>query len=79
MGKFCSCFSRFRAIFRPETVTDSPLKPICTKPECLPRPPAASDSETVYRASINTSNTLMTMEANEAQDNSRKISEVSSP
>ncbi|KOX78769.1 Annulin [Melipona quadrifasciata] len=44
MGKFCSCFSRFRAIFRPETVTDSPLKPVCTKPECLPRPPAASDS-----------------------------------
>ncbi|XP_043510721.1 annulin isoform X2 [Frieseomelitta varia] len=44
MGKFCSCFSRFRAIFRPETVTDSPLRPICTKPECLPRPPAASDS-----------------------------------
>ncbi|KAK9306073.1 hypothetical protein QLX08_003130 [Tetragonisca angustula] len=44
MGRFCSCFSRFRAIFRPETVTDSPLTPICTKPECLPRPPAASDS-----------------------------------
>lgn len=43
MGKFCSCFSRFRAIFRPETVTDSPLRPIRTKPECLPRPPAASD------------------------------------
>ncbi|XP_029048718.1 annulin isoform X1 [Osmia bicornis bicornis] len=44
MGKCCSCFScfsRFRAIFRPETVTDTPLKPLCTKPECLPRPPAA--------------------------------------
>ncbi|XP_053985887.1 annulin isoform X1 [Hylaeus volcanicus] len=40
MSKCCSCFSRFRAVFRPETVTDSPLKPICTKPECLPRPPA---------------------------------------
>ncbi|XP_043255316.1 annulin isoform X1 [Colletes gigas] len=40
MCNCCSCFSRFRAVFRPETVTDSPLKPICTKPECLPRPPA---------------------------------------
>lgn len=45
MGNFCkccSCFSRFRAIFRPEIVTDNPLKPLCTKPECLPRPPPAS-------------------------------------
>ncbi|CAK9809096.1 hypothetical protein ANTPLA_LOCUS6025 [Anthophora plagiata] len=44
MGKCCSCFSKFRAVFRTETVTDSPLKPLCTKPECLPRPPAARNS-----------------------------------
>ncbi|XP_076234244.1 transglutaminase isoform X1 [Calliopsis andreniformis] len=44
MGKCCSCFSRFRAVFKPETVTDSPLKPFCNKPECLPRPPTASNS-----------------------------------
>ena len=44
MGKFCLCFSRFRAIFRPETVTDSPSKLTCTKLEYLLRPPAASDS-----------------------------------
>lgn len=43
MGKFFLLFSRLRAIFRPETVTDNPVDP-CTKPECLPRPPAASNS-----------------------------------
>ncbi|XP_031846608.1 transglutaminase isoform X2 [Nomia melanderi] len=44
MGKCCSCFSRFRAVFRPETVTDGPSKPACTKPDCLPRPPAVPTS-----------------------------------
>ncbi|XP_015440169.1 PREDICTED: annulin [Dufourea novaeangliae] len=44
MGKCCSCFTRFRAVFRPETVTDGPSKPICNRPECLPRPPATPAS-----------------------------------
>ncbi|XP_076656621.1 transglutaminase isoform X2 [Halictus rubicundus] len=42
MGKCCSFFSRFRAVFKPQTdATDGSSRSTCTKPECLPRPPTS--------------------------------------
>lgn len=38
MGNCCSVCSKFRAVFRPQQ-EGTPLKPLCTKPECMPKPP----------------------------------------
>ncbi|XP_063983286.1 annulin isoform X1 [Diachasmimorpha longicaudata] len=43
MGNCCSSCSRFRAIFRPG-VDETPMKDVCTSPECLPKPPTSSEN-----------------------------------
>lgn len=39
MGKCYSICSRWRAVFKPETVTDGPSKPVYRNSDPLPRPP----------------------------------------